>query len=69
MKEKIKNVLKSFFGMKIHLGTVILACVIFAGIGWGVCSYRQVQLYGGKENFSLAQKYLEVKKMIDDYYV
>lgn len=69
MKEKIKNALKSFFGMKIRLGTVILACVIFAGIGWGICNYRQVQLYGGKENYTLAQKYLEVKKLIDDYYV
>ncbi len=69
MKNRINRVMKSFFGIKIRLGTVILACVVFAGVGWGTSAYRQTQRYGGKDNFALAQKYLEVKKVIDDYYV
>lgn len=69
MKDKIKEVLKAFFGIKIRLGAVILACVIFAGAGWGANVYRQTQLYGGKDNYILAKKYLEVKAVIDAYYV
>jgi carboxyl-terminal processing protease len=69
VKDKIKKALESFFGMKIRIGTVILACVIFAAAGWGLNVYRQTQAFGGKENYTLAKKYLEVKKAIDDYYV
>lgn len=69
MKDKIKEVFKAFFGIKIRLGAVILACVIFAGAGWGANVYRQTQLYGGKDNYILAKKYLEVKAVIDAYYV
>lgn len=55
--------------MKIRLGTVILACVMFAAVGWGLNVYRQTEQFGGKENYALAKKYLEVKKVIDDNYV
>jgi hypothetical protein len=69
LKEKILKIFKSFFGIKIRLGAVILACIVFAGAGWGASSYRNIRQFGGKENYAQAQKYLEVKNIIDDYYV
>lgn len=58
-----------FFGIKVRLWAVILACVLFAGAGYGYCAWRQTEAFGGRENYERAQKYLEVEKVIDDYYV
>ncbi len=69
MKEKEHNANQSFFGIKIRLWAVLLACAICLGAGWGLASRKQTQRFGGRENYELAQKYLEVLKVIDDYYI
>lgn len=69
MKQKLKKAISSFFNSKIRLWAVILACVIFAGGGWGFAHYEQTQRFGGEESLAEAKKYLEVRKTLEDNYV
>ncbi|MEG1632495.1 MAG: S41 family peptidase [Oscillospiraceae bacterium] len=69
MKDKIKNALQSFFGIKIRFWAVIMACVLFCGLGWGINARSQTRRFGGREGYAAAQKYLEVKKILSDNFV
>lgn len=69
MKETLKNALRSFFGIKVRLWALLLACVLGLGAGWTISARRQEARFGGSDSYAAAQKYLEVQKILDDYYV
>ena len=69
MKEKSKNLLQSFFGIKIRLWAVLLACAIFAGGGYYLNARKTRQAFGGSEGYAAAQKYLSVQKVVDENFV
>lgn len=69
MKESIKSGLKTFFNLKIRLWVLLLVCVICAGAAAGTVFYKERSRIGGSDNYNAAMKYLEVKNVIDKYYV
>ena len=69
MKDKMKNACASFFGIKIRLWAVILACAIFALGGWYMNARSTRMAFGGSDGYAAAQKYLSVQKIVEDNYV
>ena len=69
MKNVIGRAAKAFFGMKIRLWAFILACVLCVGVTYGLTVQRERERIGSEENYTQAMKYLEIKNVLDQYYV
>lgn len=69
MKNRLGNVAKAFFGIKIRFWVLILACILCVGVTYGLTMQRERNLIGSEENYNQAMKYLEIKNMLDENYV
>lgn len=69
MIERIKLAIGAFFNLRVRLWAFLLACLICAGAAGGFVFFREREKIGGKDNYSEAIKYLEVKNAITANYV
>ena len=69
MKDGMKRGFGAFFGIKIRLWMFILACALCVGVTSYTCTTRERAKFGDPENYEQALKYLEVKSVLDRYYV
>ena len=69
MKNAFGRALKAVFGIKIRLWAFILACVLCVGVTYGLTVQRERNRIGSEDNYNQAMKYLEIKNVIDEYYV
>ncbi len=69
MKSRLGNLVKAFFGIKIRFWAFILACVLCVGVTYGLTVQRERAKIGSEENYTQAMKYLEIKNVLDEYYV
>lgn len=69
MKDGMKRGFGAFFGIKIRLWMFILACALCVGVTSYVCTTRERAKLGTQESYEQALKYLEVKSVLDKYYV
>ena len=69
MKDGMKRGFGAFFGIKIRLWMFILACALCVGATSYVCTTRERAKLGDTDSYEQALKYLEVKSVLDQYYV
>lgn len=69
MKNRLGNVVRAFFGIKIRFWALILACILCVGVTYGLTVQRERDLIGSEDNYNQAMKYLEIKNMLDANYV
>ena len=69
MKRGLGRIVRGFFGLKIRFWALLLACILCVGVTYGLTVQRERGRIGSEENYTQAMKYLEIKNMIDEYYV
>lgn len=69
MKNGFGRLLHAIFGIKIRFWAFILICAICIGATYGITVRSERDRIGGGDNYTQAMKYLEIKKVLDDYYV
>ena len=69
MKNGFGRFLHAFFGIKIRFWAFILICAICVGVTYGLTVRSERDRIGGGDNYTQAMKYLEIKNVLDKYYV
>ncbi len=69
MVNKIFGSIKAMFGIKIRLWVLLLLCTVSVGSGFLISQSSTEQRFGGEEAYAEAQKYLEVKSVIEQNYI
>ncbi len=69
MKNVFGRALRAFFGIKIRIWALILACIVCVGVTYGLTVQRERGRIGSEENYNQAMKYLEIKNTIDENFV